>query len=145
MPSKILLREDEIKYMALFENVTGALAKDCIIDEKANRIIYVVKAGNVGLAIGKGGYNVKLLMRMINKNVEIVEFDEQPTDFIKNALAPARINEVRITVRPDGRKIAVIAVEPKDKGVAIGKDGRTVERIRFLAKRYFEISDVVIS
>ncbi len=72
MPSKILLREDEIKYMALFENVTGALAKDCIIDEKANRIIYVVKAGNVGLAIGKGGYNVKLLTRMINKNVETI-------------------------------------------------------------------------
>ena len=145
MPGKILLREDELRYMALFENVTGAVAKDCIIDEKANRVIFVVKAGTAGLAIGKGGYNVKILNQMINKNVEIVEYDDQPADFIKNALAPARIMEVRITARPDGRKIAVIAVDPKDKGVAIGKDGRTVERTRFLAKRYFEIGDVVIT
>jgi len=35
-------------------------------------------------------------------------------------------------------------VDPKDKGIAIGKNGRNAERIRFLAKRYFDISNVSI-
>jgi len=36
------------------------------------------------------------------------------------------------------------SVDPKDKGIAIGKNGRNAERIRFLAKRYFDISNVSI-
>ena len=55
------------------------------------------------------------------------------------------MNEIRITERPDGSTIAVVAVSPRDKGVAIGKNGRNAERIRFLAKRYFQIQNVSIT
>jgi len=55
------------------------------------------------------------------------------------------VDEVRITERMDGKTIAVISVSPKDKGVAIGKNGRNAERIRFLAKRYFQIQNVSIT
>jgi N utilization substance protein A len=65
--------------------------------------------------------------------------------FIKNALKPAAVKEVRITERPDGKTIAVVAVNPKGKGVAIGKNGRNAERLRFLAKRYFDIQNVSIT
>ena len=145
MSSGIKLTSREMRYIALFENITGATVKDCIVDEEANQIIYVVKEGNVGIAIGKGGKNIRLLERMTGKKHDIIEHSENPTQFIKNALKPAQVKEIRITERPDGKTMAVVSVNPKDKGVAIGKNGKNAERIRFLAKRYFQIQNVSIT
>jgi N utilization substance protein A len=144
MSSGIRLTSREMRYIALFESITGALVKDCIIDDELGRIIFVVKKGEVGMAIGKRGKNIRLLEKMTGKRHEIIEHSENPAQFIKNALKPARVKEIRITERPDGKTIAVVAVNPKDKGVAIGKNGRNAERIRFLAKRYFQIQHVSI-
>jgi N utilization substance protein A len=134
-----------MRYIALFESITSASVKDCIIDDELNRIIFIVKEGDIGAAIGKGGKNIRLLERMTGKKHEIIEHSDNPVQFIKNALKPARVNEVRITERPNGRTIAVVSVNPRDKGVAIGKNGRNAERIRFLAKRYFQIQNVSIT
>jgi N utilization substance protein A len=82
---------------------------------------------------------------MTGKKHEIIEYSEDPVKFIKNALKPALVQEVRVTERPDGTKMAVVAVSPKDKGVAIGKNGKNAERLRFLAKRYFQIQNVSIT
>lgn len=144
MTQKIRLTSDEMSYIALFENVTGAVATDCIIDEERNRIIFVVKPGDVGLAIGKHGSRIKLVKNMVQKDIEIVEYADNPEAFIRNSFAPARIKEIRITNRLDNKKVAVVLVENKDKGIAIGKSGKTAERTRFLAKRYFQIDNVVI-
>jgi len=134
-----------MSYIALFENITGATAKDCIVDDEQNRIIYIVKEGDLGAAIGRNGKNIRLLERMTGKKHEIIEHSEKPDQFIRNALKPAHVNEVRITERPDGKSIAVVTVNPRDKGVAIGKNGRNAERIRLLAKRYFQIQNVSIT
>ncbi|MCD6529645.1 NusA-like transcription termination signal-binding factor [Candidatus Bathyarchaeota archaeon] len=133
-----------MKYIALFESITGATVRDCIIDKDQNRIIFVVKEGEMGMAIGKRGKNMRILEKMTGKKYEIIEHSDSPVQFIKNALKPARVKEVRIMERPDGRTFAVISVDPKDKGVAIGKNGRNAERVRFLAKRYFQIDNVSI-
>jgi N utilization substance protein A len=144
MSHKIRFTSDEMRYIALFESVTGAVATDCIIDKERDRIIIIVKTGDAGLAIGKHGSRIKLLKRMVRKDIEIVEYADNPEDFIKNSFAPARIKEIRITDRLDNKKVAVVTVENRDKGIAIGKSGKTAERTRFLAKRYFQIDNVVI-
>ncbi len=144
MSSGIKFTSHEMRYIALFESITGATVKDCIIDDDLSRVIFVVKEGNIGMAIGKRGKNIHLLEKMTGKKNEVIEHSENPAQFIKNALKPARVNEIRITERPDGKMIAVVSVNPKDKGVAIGKNGRNAERIRFLAKRYFQIQNVSI-
>jgi len=134
----------EMKHIALFESVTGAMVRDCIIDEDFNRIIFVIKEREAGIAIGKRGKNLSLLEKMTGKKHEVIEYSEDPSQFIKNALKPARVREIRISERPDGKIAAVVSVEPKDKGIAIGKNGKNAEKIRFLAKRYFQISHVSI-
>ncbi len=145
MASGIKLTSKEMRYIALFESITGAAVKDCILDEDSNRAIFIVKEGDIGMAIGKGGKNIRLLEKMTSKKHEIIEYSEDPAKFIKNALKPANVMEIRITEKPDGKSIAVVAVTPKDKGVAIGRNGRNAERIRFLAKRYFQIQNVSIT
>ena len=144
MTQKIRLTSDEMRYIALFESVTGAVATDCIIDEDRDRIILIVKPGDVGLAIGKHGSRIKLLKRMTRKDIEVVEYADNAEDFIRNSFSPARVKEIRITDRLDNRKVAVVTVDDQDKGIAIGKDGKTAERTRFLAKRYYQIDNIVI-
>ena len=48
MASGIRLTAEEMKHIALFESITGATAKDCILDKEQNRVIIVVKEGEMG-------------------------------------------------------------------------------------------------
>ena len=144
MSKGIKFTNREMRFIALFESITGATVRDCIVDEDYDRVIFVIKEGDVGMAIGKHGKNIAMLEKMTGKKHEIIEYSEDPSQFIKNALKPAKLKEIRITEKPDGKTIAVVSVEPRDKGIAIGKNGKNAERIRFLAKRYFDINNVSI-
>jgi N utilization substance protein A len=144
MALKIRLTGDEMRYIALFESITGTVANDCIIDDKRERIILVVKPGKTGLAVGKHGSRIKMMRRMVKKNIEVIEYADDPVEFIKNSFAPARVKEVRITERLDNKKVAVVAIDYRDRGIAIGKNGKTAERTRLLARRYFQIDNIVI-
>ncbi len=145
MTTGIKITCDEMRYIALFESISGASVKDCIVDEAEARAIFIVNPGQVGVAIGKGGRNIHTLEKMTGKKHEIIEYSEDPVQFIKNALKPAQVREVRITEKTDGKKMAVVTINPKDKGIAIGKNGKNAERLRFLAKRYFDIQNVSIT
>ncbi len=145
MSSKIKLTADEMRYIALFESITGATSRDCLIDKDSNKIIFVTKQNQAGLAVGQGGSKVKALRRMTGRDIEIVEYAETPVEFIRNVFSPARVNEVRITEKLDGRKIAVITVDPRDKGAAIGRGGEKAERGRNLVKRYYDIDNIIIT
>jgi N utilization substance protein A len=145
MTSGIKITCDEMRYIALFESISGASVKDCIIDEEQSRAIFIVNQGQVGVAIGRGGRNIHTLEKMTGKKHEIIEYSEDPVQFIKNALKPAAVREVRVSERTDGKKMAVVTINPKDKGIAIGKNGKNAERLRFLAKRYFNIQNVNIT
>ncbi|MBS7649805.1 MAG: NusA-like transcription termination signal-binding factor [Candidatus Bathyarchaeia archaeon] len=141
---RIRLKGEEMKFMALFESITGATSKDCLIDDENDRIILVAKKGDMGLAIGKDGRNINTLRRMTGRRIEVVEAADDPEQLIRNSLAPAKVRAVRITEKQNS-KIAVVEVEPKDKAIAIGKNGKTIDKTRLLAKRYFQIDHVIIA
>jgi NusA family KH domain protein, archaeal len=130
--------------MSLFQNITGAIARDCVLDEKMDRVIFVVNKGQMGLAIGKGGTTIRQLQGIITKRVELVEYSDDPSAFLGNVLNSDMINEIKINNRFDGSKQAVVVVDSKKKGIVVGKEGRNAEKARILAKRYFQISNVMI-
>ena len=145
MAQGIKLTSEEMRYIALFESVTGAIAIDCVIDDKRDRIIMIVKPGDTGLAIGKHGARIKMFRNMVKREVEIVESADDAVGLIKNSFSPARVKEVRVTERLDSKKVAVVTIDSRDRGVAIGREGRTAERTRLLAKRYFQIDNVIVN
>lgn len=144
MYKMIRFTKDELQYMALLETVTQVECRDCIIDSERNRIIFVVREGDAGRAIGRNGVNVKRLSGILGKPIEVVEYSDDPAKLIVNALMPARVKEVRIVERPDRRKMAVVVVDPKAKGAVIGRSGRNIDKARKLAKRYFDINHVIV-
>ncbi len=130
--------------MSLFQSITSATARDCIVDEKMDRVIFVVNKGQMGLAIGKGGVTIKQLQNVIAKKIELVEFSDDPAEFIRNMLNADMVNEVKLSDRSDGSKQAVVVVDQKKKGAVVGREGRNAEKARLLAKRYFQITNVLI-
>ncbi len=134
-----------MKTMNVFTNVTKISAKDCVIDKKLDRVIFVVRRGAVGTAIGRSGLNIKKLKSMLAKDIEIVEDDDDPERFIKNALVPACVEKVVVVRRKDKPNLAFVTIKQGQRGLAIGKDGRNIERARLLAKRHFDIENVIIS
>jgi transcription termination/antitermination protein NusA len=135
---------NEIRYIALFESMTGAMVKDCIVDDENGKITFLVKKGDMGLAIGKGGSTVTKVQKTVDKGVEVIEHSEDPVEFISNLMAPAKLRSIRILQRESGEKIATVETDGKNKRTAIGKGGQNIERARLLAKRQHNISNIVI-
>ena len=73
MAQEIKLTSEELKLIALFQKITRASARDVIDDERMNRLIFVVNEGKMGLAIGKGGSNIKNLQNILKNDIELVE------------------------------------------------------------------------
>jgi N utilization substance protein A len=144
MTEKIKLTPDELRLISLFQSVTSASARDCIVDDKMERVIFIVNKGHMGLAIGKGGATIKQLQNVVAKKVELVEYSDNASEFIRNILNSEMVNDIKINERSDGSKQAVVFVDPKRKGVVVGREGRNAEKARLLAKRYFQISNVLI-
>jgi transcription termination/antitermination protein NusA len=144
MTEKIKLTSDELRLISLFQSITSASARDCIVDEKMERVIFIVNKGQMGLAIGKGGATIKQLQNVVAKKVELVEYSDDASEFICNTLNSDMINQVKINERIDGTKQAVVIVDAKKKGIVVGREGRNAEKARLLAKRYFQISNVLI-
>ena len=82
---------------------------------------------------------------MSKRNVELVEFDEDPAKFLSNLLNSKLISEVKINKRTDGSKQAIVMVDPRKKGIVVGREGRNAEKADYLAKRYFDITSVLIN
>lgn len=144
MTEKIKLTSDELRLISLFQSITSATARDCIVDDKMERVIFIVNKGQMGLAIGKGGATIRQLQNVVAKKVELVEYSDDPSEFIRNILNSDMINEVKMNERVDGTKQAVVIVDARKKGVVVGREGRNAEKARLLAKRYFQISNVLI-
>ncbi len=144
MCPSIRLTEEELRYAVLFEKVTGIVPIDTVIDEQYNRIIFIVDKGFAPLAVGRGGVNIKRLRELIGKDVEVVEKGDTPEELIKNCLYPARVLAVKIVKLPSG-KAAIATVHPDDRAIAIGRQGRNINRAKLLAKRYFDIDKVILA
>lgn len=135
---------NEIRLIALFENMTGAMVKDCIIDDENGKITFVVKNGNMGLAIGKGGNTVSKVKRAVNKDVEVIELCDDSDKFIRNLLSPAILDTVKISKNKKGEKIAIVTTDTTNKRIAIGKNGINIQRAKLLAERQHEISNIIL-
>jgi N utilization substance protein A len=142
--NRIKLTSEELGLMSLFQNISGATARDCVIDSKVERVIFVVNRGEMGLAIGRSGETIKKVQKAIGKQIELVEWSDDAKQFVLNSLNPQLVTEVRVSEKPDGSKTVTVVVDEKKKGAVLGKGGRNAEKARLLARRYFSIETIHI-
>lgn len=133
----------ERRYIEELRILTKSIAIDCIVDDGFDRIIYVVKKGNMGLAIGKNGENIRRMQKVLGKRIEMVEEGDSLFEFVRNILRPIDVQE--IIDDPETGNIRVVIKKKRDLGISIGKGGSNAEKIRLLCRRMYntEVVDIV--
>jgi len=130
---------DTIRLITLFENLTGAPVKDCIIEE--NVIYFVVDEGKIGLAIGKNGNVIKNAEGVIGKTIKVFEYSDDMCKFVKNLIPQC----TEIKVRNEDDKIIIEArVEKNDRAMVIGRDGRNLKLLKEVIKRLHKVDDLIL-
>ncbi len=121
------------------------------IDE-GERVVFITEKGHLGQALGKEAKNLEMMRQLLKKDVKFVEYDEDKQVFVRNLFKPFDVASIRMETgaktTDDGeeriRIRAIVEVEAKDKGKAIGKGGRNISSIRHIAKRHHEIDEVQV-
>lgn len=82
------------------------------------------KIDSVGSCVGVRGQRVKNIVRELGgEKIDIIRFSEDTETYIKNAMSPAELSEIKLN-RKD--KAAEILVEDDQLSLAIGKKGQNV-------------------
>ncbi len=127
----------ERRYIEELRILTKATALDCIIDERFERIIYVIQKGDMGFAIGKKGENIRRMQSVLGKRIEMVEYAEEPAEFITNIFRPVEIQKVEKD--PLTGALLVTIQKKSDLGTAIGKKGANIEKARLLMRKFWDV------
>ncbi len=138
----ITFTEDTLRQISLFQDLTGATAIDCLNSE--DKVILVVREGQLGKAIGKQGERIRQLKRLLRKEVQVVEHSPDPVVFIRNVFRNYEVRDVSIQDK-GGRLHAVVSVNPAKKGRAIGREGKNLRLSRNLISRHHDVQSLVIS
>ncbi len=141
MSADIVLTEDTLRLIALFSAITKANAVDCL--ETEEKIVFVVEKGQGNIAVGKKGEHVIKLKDKTGKNIQVVEYSENPEQFVMNVFHIYNPQKVVIEQRGNITH-ATITVDPKLKGRAIGKAGKNLRIARDIVNRHHEIQSLSV-
>ncbi|MFB6298602.1 MAG: NusA-like transcription termination signal-binding factor [Salinirussus sp.] len=139
----VQLSDEARRLLVMFEDETDATVRDCLVDDDHGLVVFLVKAGEMGKAIGSGGERVRTVEDRLGRDVKLVEDARTAEDFVANALAPAAVYNVTISENDD--TVAYVEVAQEDRGAAIGSDGKNIDAARELAARHFDIDGVELT
>ena len=138
---QVTLDTETIRLITLFENLTGAGVRDCLVDSAASVVYFVIEEGEVGKAIGKNGSIVKKTENLIKKGIKVFEFSNDAEKFVRNLIP--QINLVKLK-NENGRNVMDIWVDKRDKAVVIGRDGKNLKIFKELLQRNHDINEVMV-
>ena len=126
-----------MRYISLFESLTGAKVKDCIANDT---ILFIIHENEMGKAIGKHGSNIKRVENTLKKKMKLVEFNKDVSQFVQNLIYPLKAKEIE---EEDGI-VTIHGGDRKTKGLLIGRDRHNISSVNDIVKRYFKIEEVKV-
>ena len=134
-PQLILSRTDPVLLIKLFEQEVpeiydGTVSIRGAVREAGDRAKVAVYSRErdvdpVGACVGMKGTRVQAIIRELRgEKIDIVEWSDDPTLFVTNAISPARAQ--RVTVVDETERVIEVIVEDRQLSLAIGKKGQNV-------------------
>ncbi|AAB99049.1 putative transcription termination-antitermination factor (NusA) [Methanocaldococcus jannaschii DSM 2661] len=139
--AKVRLTTEEIMKIGFFEKIANVPILDCVLNDE--RVAFIVKEGDVGAAIGKGGENVKTAEEKFGKKVDIIEYSDDWRKFIRNIFAPIQLDDVWVK-RVGKDVVAFIKINPKVRRAVFGEKGKNLERALKILKRHTKITKIKV-
>lgn len=79
----------------------------------------------IGACIGERGSRISNIIKELNgEKIDLVLYNSDPAEYIKNALAPAK--DVTVLINDEAKRIATAVVDGDNYSLAIGKRGQNV-------------------
>ncbi len=79
----------------------------------------------VGACVGLRGVRIQAIVRELHdEKIDVIEWHEDPGQFIARAISPARVNGVYLTETSEGGRTATVVVPEDQLSLAIGRDGQ---------------------
>jgi N utilization substance protein A len=126
----VRLLEMEIPEVVEGEVEVKSIARDAGVRSKVAVSSKDEKIDPIGACIGQKGVRIQSVMEELSgERVDIIEWSDDPRQFIATALQPAKIAEVVIVNSGDDirvKKRAAVFVEESERPMAIGKKGQNV-------------------
>lgn len=94
----------------------------------------------MGLAIGQKGVNLRRLEEMTGKRYEIIEYSDNPANFVRHVMRSIQPREIRILEIPQGGKTLTVVIDRKHGRKWMR--GGYYWRLSLLVKRYFDVDKV---
>jgi transcription termination/antitermination protein NusA len=139
--SDIQLSTETMKYIRMATQMIHVDILDCV--QENDLLVFVVRKGQLGAAIGKKAKNLERLRNVFKKTIKFVEKDDDRSRFIQNLCKPYKVESVTLSGE-DTAPVAQVSVSASEKSRLIGKGGRNIELIRKLARRHHNIRDVQV-
>lgn len=127
------------------ELMDGTIMLNGVAREAGIRSKVAVSSSNpgvdaIGACIGERGTRIANILKELNgEKVDLVNYSENPEEFIKNALSPAKNVFVNILNNEDGKNEALVIVSDEDLSLAIGKGGSNIRLANKLTKYHLTI------
>lgn len=106
----------------------GLVVIESVAREPGHRTKIAVRALEKGMnpkgaCIGPNGSRVRAVMNELNgEKIDIIDWSDNPVEFIANALSPAKVVSVRVL--DEDRRLARVVVPDFQQSLAIGKEGQ---------------------
>ena len=134
-PQLILSRTDPVLLIKLFEQEVPEIYDGTVLirgavreaGDRAKVAVYSRErdVDPVGACVGMKGTRVQAIIRELRgEKIDIVEWSDDPTLFVTNAISPARVQ--RVTVVDETERVIEVIVEDRQLSLAIGKKGQNV-------------------
>ncbi len=95
----------------------------------------------VGACVGLKGIRVQTIMReMEGERIDVLRYDPNPVEYIKNCLSPAEIK--RVIIVDEAKRSAIAVVDDSQLSLAIGKQGINVRLANKLADWIIDVKTV---
>ncbi len=133
---KIVFDGRLLQTMSLFEKITHAKLRDCIVDE--SQIVFVVMPNEMGKALGMNAVNVRKLSTLLKKRIRIVEYSDDCISFIKSLLYPVLVKDIVV----EEGVVTIAASDAHSRGLLIGRNAMHLRANEAIVQRYFPVQEL---
>ena len=99
------------------------------------------KVDAIGSCIGEKGSRIGNILKELNgEKIDLIQYNENDEEFIKNALAPAK--DVIVNIIDPVKKEAIAFVNKDNLSLAIGKKGNNIRLASKLTKYHIEVKSL---
>lgn len=123
----------------LFEKITHVTIKECFTFK--DKLTFMVPSGELWKALGKDKVNLLKIEKLFNKQIRIIEFNENMLQFIQNLIAPLRV----VKIGEENGVVTIVGPDMKTKGLMIGSKAKNLRETEEIVKKHFpELEEIKV-